>query len=97
MAQKLPDDNVLRTINDDYNLSVIPGKRYLFALTGQFGGATVTLKRWDHGLHSYIPIKDGAFTAGMEDRLTLPNDKLRLTLSGATGDTLISVTCTPIQ
>jgi hypothetical protein len=82
----------LITANGDYDIPVLAIAPYLLTLKGSFGGATVTLTSLSASIANTFDSIDGAtWTAPVETNVRPPTKTLRLTVTGATGTTAISV------
>lgn len=99
----LPDPAII-TVNGDYDITVYPGLRHKFALKGDFGGATVTMKILDRALTDdnggapvYVDVIGAVFTDVTEGTLEPTSRSVRLSVSGAGGSTEISVSCIELK
>ena len=91
----LLNDNNPITADGDYDVSVYPGRRYLFTARDDFGGGTLTLKTKNPIDGLFYAATGGAFTDDAEFDFTADGNLVRLTLAGAT-DPNIPVSITPI-
>jgi hypothetical protein len=80
----------LLTVNGTTDVSVEPGKEYLFALKGTFNGATVTLTTRSTVVNgAYDSAEGGTFTAEAEQLFLAPSKECRFTVSSAGAGTSI--------
>lgn len=90
----LPDDSILRNFDGDYDFPVTPGAPAMFTLTGEFDTATVVLKRLDGPFNEFVEIEGGTFTSATEQEVRANTSRIRLSVSGSSADTQISVVYT---
>lgn len=86
----LPNPPIL-TANGDYDFPTTLGAEHMLITTGDFDGATLTLKTRMDANNTFNAVSGGVWTAPFEADFRAPSIICRLSLSSATGSTSIKV------
>ena len=84
------------TADGDYQFATKQGHKHMLTLKGTFDGATVVMTAYNNALQDYTSVNGGSWTAETEINFYAPSDLINLSVSSASGSTVIGVNLLPI-